>query len=104
MSWLIEREAEGEAEGPLKETSDPPTDKGEGSPSSGAKKLSLENCNEILPHLYLGGVQAVRDPKSMIQERITAVCVCLREMELSTSELYEEFTYFRVDVEDMGRE
>eukprot|EP00418_Pyrodinium_bahamense_P071399 CAMPEP_0179077362 /NCGR_PEP_ID=MMETSP0796-20121207/34576_1 /TAXON_ID=73915 /ORGANISM="Pyrodinium bahamense, Strain pbaha01" /LENGTH=370 /DNA_ID=CAMNT_0020774641 /DNA_START=10 /DNA_END=1122 /DNA_ORIENTATION=- len=68
------------------------------------KPISLNNCNQIIPHLYLGGVQAVADTQSLVQQGIRAVCCCCRELEFPTSDFCRELQYYRVDVEDMAKE
>mmetsp|Transcript_64901 Transcript_64901/g.193428 ORF Transcript_64901/g.193428 Transcript_64901/m.193428 type:complete len:366 (-) Transcript_64901:95-1192(-) len=68
------------------------------------KPISLNNCDQILPCLYLGGVQAVADTQSVVEQGIRAVCCCCRELEFPSSDWCQDLVYFRVDVEDMGAE
>lgn len=68
------------------------------------KPISLHNCDQILPRLYLGGVQSVADPQIVADQGIRAVCCCLRDLEYPDSEFNKDLSYFRVDVEDMGHE
>mmetsp|Transcript_24487 Transcript_24487/g.70300 ORF Transcript_24487/g.70300 Transcript_24487/m.70300 type:complete len:359 (-) Transcript_24487:154-1230(-) len=68
------------------------------------KPISLNNCDQIIPNLYLGGVQAVADTQSIVDQGIRAVCCCLREMEYPSSDFNKDLSYYRVDVEDMGAE
>eukprot|EP00930_Biecheleria_cincta_P090308 TRINITY_DN79673_c0_g1_i1.p1 TRINITY_DN79673_c0_g1~~TRINITY_DN79673_c0_g1_i1.p1 ORF type:complete len:359 (+),score=84.00 TRINITY_DN79673_c0_g1_i1:51-1127(+) len=68
------------------------------------KPISLNNCDQIIPHLYLGGVAAVADPDSMVQQGIRAVCICCREFEFPSGEFCQQIEYHRVDVEDISRE
>lgn len=68
------------------------------------KPMVLKNCDQIIPHLYLGGLEAVSDMQSLVQQDIRAVCCCLRELELPSTEFCQDLEYYRVDVEDMGRE
>jgi len=64
----------------------------------------LENCDRILPHLYLGGVEAAVEPKCLAEQGICAIVCCNRELEFATSKFLPDLEYYRVDVEDMGRE
>lgn len=68
------------------------------------KPIALNNCDQIIPHLYLGGVAAVADPESMVQQGIRAVCICCREFEFPSVEFCQQIEYHRVDVEDISRE
>jgi len=68
------------------------------------KPIALNNCDQILPYLYLGGVQAASDTESLVQQGIRAVCCCCRELEFPTNEFNKDIEYYRVDVEDMSRE
>lgn len=68
------------------------------------KPISLTNCNQIIPNLYLGGVQAVADPESVVEQGIRAVCCCCRELEFPSDDWYKDLEYCRVDVEDMSSE
>lgn len=64
----------------------------------------LENCDRILENLYLGGVEGVLDAKCLDEQGICAIVCCNRELEFSSSKFLPELEYYRVDVEDMGRE
>jgi dual specificity phosphatase 12 len=68
------------------------------------KPIVLNNCDQIIPNLYLGGVDAVTDTQRVTSQGIKAICCCLREMEYPSSEFCKDVEYYRVDVEDMGRE
>mmetsp|Transcript_46585 Transcript_46585/g.120603 ORF Transcript_46585/g.120603 Transcript_46585/m.120603 type:complete len:356 (+) Transcript_46585:194-1261(+) len=68
------------------------------------KPVSLNNCDQIIPNLYLGGVAAVADHQGLVKQGIRAVCCCCRELEMPSSEFCPEIEYFRVDVEDISRE
>jgi len=67
-------------------------------------RCCLENCDRILPNLYLGGMEAAVDAESLAQQGVRAVVCCNREFEFATSKYNPELDYYRVDVEDMGRE
>jgi protein tyrosine phosphatase (PTP) superfamily phosphohydrolase (DUF442 family) len=64
----------------------------------------LENCDRVLENLYIGGVEAVLDSERLAEQGIRAVVCCNRELEFPTSKFLPEVEYYRVDVEDMGRE
>lgn len=64
----------------------------------------LDNCDRIFPNLYLGGMEAVMDSQRLADQGIHAVVCCNRELEYPTSKFFPELEYYRVDVEDMGRE
>lgn len=64
----------------------------------------LENCNQILPNLYLGGWEAVLDSPSLHEHGIRSLVCCMRELEFPDSKFLPDVEYHRVDVEDMGRE
>jgi len=68
------------------------------------KPIMLNNCDQIIPNLYLGGVEAVTDSQRVSSQGIKAICCCLRDMEYPSSEFCKDVEYYRVDVEDMGRE
>jgi len=68
------------------------------------KTISLNNCNQIMANLYLGGIAAASDTGELVSQGIRAVCCCCRETEFPSSEFHKELEYFRVDVEDIGRE
>lgn len=68
------------------------------------RPIILNNCNQIIPNLYLGGVDAVADQQKLAMQGIRAICCCCRELEFPSSEFSRDVEYFRVDVEDMGRE
>jgi hypothetical protein len=65
---------------------------------------SLENCDEIIKNLYLGGFEAAKDTDGLLEQGICAVVCCNREMEFPSSNFSPRLDYYRVDVEDMGRE
>jgi len=66
--------------------------------------IVLNNCDQIIPNLYLGGIEAVADSHRVSSQGIKAICCCLREMEYPSSEFCKDVEYYRVDVEDMGHE
>merc|ERR1711933_259194 len=68
------------------------------------KQIVLNNCDQIIPNLYLGGVAAVADPTLLVAQGISAVCCCLRALEFPAKDFSKDLEYYRVDVEDMGRE
>mmetsp|Transcript_63621 Transcript_63621/g.125884 ORF Transcript_63621/g.125884 Transcript_63621/m.125884 type:complete len:334 (+) Transcript_63621:95-1096(+) len=68
------------------------------------KPIVLNDCAQIIPNLYLGGVDAVTDSQHVSSQGIKAICCCLREMEYPSCEFCQDVEYYRVDVEDMGRE
>jgi len=68
------------------------------------KPIVLNNCDQIIPNLYLGGVAAASDTQSLVQQGIRAVCCCCRELEFPSKEFSKELEYYRVDVEDISRE
>lgn len=67
-------------------------------------QIVLNNCDQIIPNLYLGGIAAVSDPQLLVQQGIRAICCCVRELEFPTREFCPEVEYYRVDVEDISRE
>jgi len=68
------------------------------------RPIVLKNCDQVIPNLYLGGVDAVADSQRVSSQGIKAICCCLREMEYPSNEFCKDVEYYRVDVEDMGRE
>lgn len=68
------------------------------------RQCCLENCDRVLENLYIGGVEAVLDSERLAEQGIRAVVCCNRELEFPTSNFLPELEYYRVDVEDMGRE
>jgi len=68
------------------------------------KPVSLDDCNQILPNLYLGGVDAVSDRDTLVQQGVGGVVCCFRELEFPSSRFHADIEYYRVDVEDVGRE
>lgn len=66
--------------------------------------VALENCNEIITNLYLGGLAAALQRQVLIDEGIRAVVCCVRELDFPSSDFHEGLEYYRVDVEDMSRE
>lgn len=73
-------------------------------PKKQYRPIVLNNCDQILPNLYLGGVAAAADTQQLVQQGIRAVTCCVRELEFPTSEFSPEVEYYRVDVEDISRE
>mmetsp|Transcript_94602 Transcript_94602/g.267407 ORF Transcript_94602/g.267407 Transcript_94602/m.267407 type:complete len:196 (-) Transcript_94602:202-789(-) len=68
------------------------------------KPVLLNNCDQILPYLYLGGVDAVADTGCVVEQGIRAVVCCLREVEYPDKDFNKDLEYYRVDVEDISRE
>lgn len=68
------------------------------------KPVVLSNCDQILPFLYLGGVDAVVDTERVVDQGIRAVVCCLRDLEFPTRDFSNDLEYYRVDVEDISRE
>jgi dual specificity phosphatase 12 len=69
------------------------------------KPVVLNNCDQILPFLYLGGVDAVADTQCVVDQGIRAVVCCLRDLEYPEKDFRkEDIEYYRVDVEDISRE
>jgi len=64
----------------------------------------LNNCDQILPLLYLGGVDAVANTECVVEQGIRAVVCCLRDLEYPAKDLSKDLEYYRVDVEDISRE
>jgi dual specificity phosphatase 12 len=64
----------------------------------------LSNCDQILPFLYLGGVDAVADTDRVSDQGIRAVVCCLRDLEFPAGDFSNDLEYYRVDVEDISRE
>lgn len=73
-------------------------------PQKPYRPIVLNNCDQIIPNLYLGGVAAASDKDKLVQQGIRAVCCCVRELEFPTREFSKEVEYYRVDIEDIGRE
>jgi len=67
-------------------------------------RIKVENCDEIIPNLFLGGVAAARQTQRLADQGLCAVVCCLREPEFPSSDFHNSFEYYRIDVEDMGRE
>jgi len=67
-------------------------------------RCCLENCDQIIQNLYLGGVEAALDSQCLAEQGIRAVVCCNRELEFPSSKFIPDLEYYRVDVEDMGRE
>lgn len=67
-------------------------------------RCCLENCDWIMPNLYLGGIEAAIDSRGLRGQGVEAVVCCNRELEFATSNFIQGIEYYRVDVEDMGRE
>ncbi|CAK0822913.1 unnamed protein product [Prorocentrum cordatum] len=73
--------------------------------TSDAPPRPLDNCDRVLPLLYLGGLESTADVQRMVREGICAVVCCMREFEFPSSTFSDQLLdYFRVDVEDVGRE
>eukprot|EP00927_Polykrikos_kofoidii_P056391 TRINITY_DN50513_c0_g1_i1.p1 TRINITY_DN50513_c0_g1~~TRINITY_DN50513_c0_g1_i1.p1 ORF type:complete len:393 (-),score=62.27 TRINITY_DN50513_c0_g1_i1:65-1243(-) len=66
--------------------------------------ISINNCDCIIPNLYLGGIISVADTNVLVNQGFRAVCCCTRELEYPTSNFCKDLEYFRVDVEDISRE
>eukprot|EP00429_Kryptoperidinium_foliaceum_P064740 CAMPEP_0176059156 /NCGR_PEP_ID=MMETSP0120_2-20121206/29480_1 /TAXON_ID=160619 /ORGANISM="Kryptoperidinium foliaceum, Strain CCMP 1326" /LENGTH=287 /DNA_ID=CAMNT_0017392693 /DNA_START=27 /DNA_END=887 /DNA_ORIENTATION=+ len=66
--------------------------------------VSLQNCDEIVTNLFLGGRSAAEQPEALIEQGIRAVVCCMREPEFASVDFHPGLQYYRVDVEDMGRE
>jgi len=66
--------------------------------------ITLENCNQIITNLFLGGVNAALQTQVLKDQGIRAVVCCLRELEFPTCDFGKDLEYYRVDVEDMGCE
>lgn len=64
----------------------------------------LENCDWIMPNLFLGGIEAAKDSQGLSAQGVRAVACCNRELEYPTSQFNPDLEYYRVDVEDMSRE
>jgi len=68
------------------------------------KPVVLNNCDQILSFLYLGGVDAVADTQCVVEQGIRAVVCCLRDLEFPEKDFSKDIEYYRVDVEDISRE
>lgn len=68
------------------------------------KPITLNNCDQIIPNLYLGGINAASNTQELVEQGIRAVCCCCRELEFPERDFEPQLKYFRVDVEDIGRE
>lgn len=66
--------------------------------------LALENCNEIVDNLYLGGISAAMQTQMLVDQGVRAVVCCVREMEFPSVDFHKDLEYYRVDVEDVSRE
>jgi len=64
----------------------------------------LENCDWIIPNLYLGGMEAAQDCQSLAAQGIQSVVCCSRDLEYPDSKFVPGLEYLRVDVEDVGKE
>lgn len=69
-----------------------------------ASPISLENCNEIDTNLFLGGITAALQTQVLVDQGIRAVVCCVREVEFPDCDFHKDLEYYRVDVEDIGRE
>mmetsp|Transcript_77628 Transcript_77628/g.222416 ORF Transcript_77628/g.222416 Transcript_77628/m.222416 type:complete len:388 (-) Transcript_77628:234-1397(-) len=92
------------AEPPMKRTASPAVQQRSPRGQKSYRPIVLNNCDQILPNLYLGGVAAATDTAQLVTQGIRAVCCCVRELEFPTSEFNAELEYYRVDVEDISRE
>lgn len=82
---------------------EPETSKQRG--STGVPRLiNIGNADQILPHLYLGDIQAASQTSVLVDQGIRAVVCCCREMEFPDSDFHADLEYYRVDVEDIARE
>ncbi|CAE7665994.1 Dusp14 [Symbiodinium sp. CCMP2456] len=70
----------------------------------GEKVITLPNCDQILPYLYLGGMAAATDVEGIQRQGLGAICCCCRTLEFPDAQFIPGVTYYRVDVEDMSRE
>jgi len=68
------------------------------------KPISINNCDQIIPNLFLGGVTAALDTNLLLEQGFRAVCCCTRELEMPSDQWSKDLEYYRVDVEDMGHE
>ena len=66
--------------------------------------ITLDNVDEIVDNLYLGGITAAYETNNLVEQGIRAVVCCVRETEFPSSEFNTKIEYFRVDVEDVSRE
>ncbi|CAE7031161.1 Dusp14 [Symbiodinium sp. CCMP2592] len=70
----------------------------------GEKVITLPNCDQILPYLYLGGMAAATDVEGIQRQGLGAICCCCRTVEFPDAQFIPGVSYYRVDVEDMSRE
>ncbi|CAE7547568.1 Dusp14 [Symbiodinium necroappetens] len=70
----------------------------------GEKVITLPNCDQILPYLYLGGMAAATDVDGIQRQGLGAICCCCRTVEFPDAQFIPGVSYYRVDVEDMSRE
>jgi len=73
-------------------------------PTSPSHHVTLENCNEIVGNLYLGGIAAALHTQTLVDQGIRAVVCCVRESEFPSCDFHKDLAYYRVDVEDVSRE
>lgn len=88
----------------LQEFAEPISDAGCKEGKTLYKPVVLSNCDQILPFLYLGGVDAVADTGRVFDQGIRAVVCCLRDLEFPSRDFSTDLEYHRVDVEDISRE
>jgi hypothetical protein len=82
----------------------PTSDESSPNQASGWKADDGEQINEIIRNLYLGDRDVAIDPSRLADYGIQAVVCCNRELEFPSSQFSPNLEYYRVDVEDMGRE
>mmetsp|Transcript_35533 Transcript_35533/g.81392 ORF Transcript_35533/g.81392 Transcript_35533/m.81392 type:complete len:417 (+) Transcript_35533:81-1331(+) len=68
------------------------------------KTVVLENCDMIIPNLFLGGIVAAMDTQRVVDQGIRAVVCCCRCTEFPERDFHKDLNYYRVDVEDIARE
>ncbi|CAE7726470.1 DUSP9 [Symbiodinium sp. CCMP2592] len=66
--------------------------------------ITLDNVDEIVENLYLGGITAAHETENLVEQGIRAVVCCVRETEFPSYDFNKQIHYFRVDVEDVSIE
>ena len=66
--------------------------------------ITLDNVDEIVDNLYLGGINAARETENLVEQGICAVVCCVRETEFPSYDFNKKIDYYRVDVEDVSIE
>ena len=66
--------------------------------------ITLDNVDEIVENLYLGGITAAYETENLVEQGIRAVVCCVRETEFPSYDFNKQIHYFRVDVEDVSIE